>query len=177
MKIYETQRRCHFRNATKEVMTGRGEIPRAAIIVSAVLRALKKAKRRQRTEVFYHWDFQDLNTGRSFAFRRTTNDKVFALPPAESGIGSWSALVDVVAVWLGAGSWMPLIAQPWTGEDTAWMRVATQAREFLEKHLKPAPHAQTCNMLPRGIDVVDINVPCIVHTTRVSSRVSNLRWR
>ncbi|VDO87284.1 unnamed protein product [Heligmosomoides polygyrus] len=150
------------RNATEELAAGRVDGTRTAMIVPAVLRVLKKAKRWQRTEVFYYWDFQDLHAGRTFMFDRRIKDVILVLPPAETGVGSWTALVDAVAVWLGAGGRVFLIAGPRTGDDTAWMRVTTQAREFLEKHLKPASHAQICDMLPRGMDVVDMNAPCAV---------------
>lgn len=162
VRISEDQWSCLFRNATEELAAGRVDGTRTAMIVPAVLRVLKKAKRWQRTEVFYYWDFQDLHAGRTFMFDRRIKDVILVLPPAETGVGSWTALVDAVAVWLGAGGRVFLIAGPRTGDDTAWMRVTTQAREFLEKHLKPASHAQICDMLPRGMDVVDMNAPCAV---------------
>ncbi|VDL70966.1 unnamed protein product [Nippostrongylus brasiliensis] len=150
------------RNVTEDGLLGREESPRTAVVVPAVLRTLKKAKLWQRTEVFYYWDFQDLHTGRTFMFDRRVRNVILVLPSTESGIGSWTALVDAVAVWLVAGSRVFLIAGPRTGDDAAWMRVATQTREFLEKHLKPASHAQICDMLPRGTDVVDMKAPCAV---------------
>lgn len=141
---------------------GCGETSRVAMIVPAILRALKRATRWQTTEVFYYWTFQDLHPGRTFMFDRRIKHVIFVLPATENGVGSWNALADAVAMWVAAGAQVFLVAGPRTGNDAAWIRLATKAREILEKHIKPAFQAQIHDTLPRGTDVVEMHAPCAV---------------
>ncbi|VDO56819.1 unnamed protein product, partial [Heligmosomoides polygyrus] len=64
-------------------------------------------------------------------------------------------------MWVAAGAQVFLVAGPRTGNDAAWIRLATKAREILEKHIKPAFQAQIHDTLPRGTDV-EMHAPCAV---------------
>lgn len=81
------------------------------MVVPLALRALKRLRRLRNTTVFYCQSFRDINPGRTMLFEGHSRHVILVFPSGDSGIGTWSSLVDAVGMWV-AGAAIYLVAAP-----------------------------------------------------------------